>query len=190
MTNFRADHSNVQSIALPEGTLHFWGWDYDSKHKRDDIVYLEIDEDEGGFLVPSGRTIYSHNKSKNRFVKAWSMHSGFLGHHYTLIDFGYHPEGKKTNRQLRFNDPDIEFLSDVIFNLLINDLLPINKINIQYHLDRKDAIAEFYAKTRKIDALNDELYLLGAAEAAIADSQGTSDAIFGGYMPRLKLEAS
>ena len=189
MSNLRASQNDVKSIVLPEGTLHVWRWPSASSHKRDDIVYVEMDEADGGFKVPSGKSVYSYSRFKTPYVKHWSMHSGFTGNHYTLIDIAHHPEGKKTNRQLRFNDPDVEFISDTLFSLLINDLLPINKIDVQYHLDRQAAIADYYAKTRKIEAIEEELLALREAEAQTTTSYGSSDAIFGGYMPRLKLES-
>ena len=151
MSNLRKQVKNVTSIQTPYGMLHVW---LDpNPHANKDCLYIEIDEEEGGFAVPDSRTMfttaigmYSYNRSG-----MWSIHNGFFINDQQRPGLAHRIGRRKNHTSFKFYDTEVEFLSNELYNMLAAGVLPI-VVDPAYAAQAQRFNKEFYAEVRILEA--------------------------------------
>lgn len=112
-------------------------------------IKVELEENEGGVTLPSGINVYTISDTI-----FWSSHYGFLnaGQNVKEETRVKTKLTKTRHRALRFNDPAILELSDLLYDLLLTGQLPMMKFfETGYLKDRQKAIYDYCEKMRAID---------------------------------------
>lgn len=149
------DHPKMIVINVPGGKLRVcetpkYGSTWDGT-----AIEVELEEDEGGVSLPSGMNIYT--RSDTIF---WSIHYGFLNAGKNVKEETQVKTKltKTRQRALRFNDPALLELSDLLYDLLLTGQLPMMKyFEIGYVKDRQKAIHDYCEKMRAIDTALEDL---------------------------------
>lgn len=174
MSNIRKHVKNVTSVQTPYGMLHVW---LDpNPHANKDCLYVEIDEDEGGFTIPDMRTMfttaigmYSYNRSG-----LWSIHNGFFINDQQRTGLAHRIGRRKAHTSFKFYDLEVELLSNELYNMLLAGVLPIS-IDPVYVAQAQQSNKDFYAEVRALEAASLNLKNLREkfhteAKAALGDT--------------------
>lgn len=164
MTKLRLNN-NYGTIITPGGNIHVWKNDMYAQTSSipDSMIFIEIDYDEnGGLTLPSGRKVYSQDQSWTRYVKhvgLWSLDNGFLANHRQIPDFAIQ-DVNGTVSKMSEHDPEIIYLSNLLFDALLNGELPIHMTcNPEYYMERREAVnyytESFHIISEKIKEMNE-----------------------------------
>jgi hypothetical protein len=147
------------------GTLNIWGTQRWSSKEWGDSVEVEFPEDEGGLTLPDGKVYYSVGSLR------WNTSNGFLSEVKSVrgdVDIRSQIT-KSKQRILRFNDPEVLLISDLLFDLLHAGELPIAFIDSSYHLKTQQVMHEWYAKFTAIQERETELNEFAKTEGRALD---------------------
>lgn len=155
MSNNRKDYISSPIVTL-FGTMHVWVNDmiWQARESPTGLIFFEIDEDEGGLTLPSGRTYYT--STKNRWAGNFSFWSPITGFLTTEVSIVYKENNKE--KQLDNFDPDMVIISDMFFDLFLNNLLPHQPTElVQVYLDNQTTVNEWCSKMHQTEQLIKEI---------------------------------
>jgi hypothetical protein len=185
MSNNRKNYISTP-IVTPYGTLHVWANETTGRAKDhpDGLVFFEVDKEEGGLTLPSGRTYYTTTKYGNwaEYFSFWSPTSGFLTTELNLL---YEENGKE--KQLENFDPDMVIISDLFFDLFLNCFLPqIPTELVQVYLDNQTTINEWCSKMYQTEQLIQEINKLARDKNILLAKKHNIRSMGSAALPRVR----
>lgn len=178
--------ANAVKIQTAYGDMEVWlNEALAEEFEKNTLVFFDINEDDGGLVLPSGITYYTSTRYNNisYYHSKWSSLTGFLATQLCIV----YRDSKGKEQQLEEFSPDAVIISDMFFDLFLRSILPQTPTEtVQFTLDRQTTVNDWCDKMHQMQVLVEEVNKLARTENAFLAKKNGVRTLSSSAIPRVR----